>query len=181
MSSRKVPEINSGSMADIAFLLLVFFLMVTTIDQDKGLMRKLPPMPDENNPPQDVQTLGRNVLFVWVNSNDALLVKGEYAEIKSLKRTAKAFIDNNGRDPRYSVSPQKAIISIKNDIGTSYDMYLQVQNEIMAAYNELRDDYSMRKFRVPYKELNDKEKRTEVKKAYPLRVSEAEPAKIGES
>lgn len=189
MAKRNIPEINSGSMADIAFLLLIFFLVATTIDQDKGILRKLPPMPEEDQEPIEVKANMRNVLFVWVNQNDDLLVKNELADIDELRSICKSFIDNNGRNPKYSDSPQDAIISLKNDIGTSYNMYIQVQNEVAAAYRELRDNYSMQMYGKTFQELQDdlKDERVEeqverkkgrikkVKEAYPMRVSEAEP------
>jgi biopolymer transport protein ExbD len=175
MSNRKIPEINSGSMADIAFLLLIFFLVATTIDQDKGILRKLPPMPDENQEPIEVKANMRNVLFVWVNQNDDLLVKNEPADISELRSIVKAFVDNNGRNPKYSDSPQDAIVSLKNDIGTTYDMYIQVQNEIAAAYRELRDGLSMKLYGKNFGDLEDKDQIGKVKAAYPMKVSEAEP------
>ncbi|MFY0672387.1 MAG: biopolymer transporter ExbD [Bacteroidia bacterium] len=189
MPKRAIPEINSGSMADIAFLLLIFFLVATTIDQDKGILRKLPPMPDENNPPQEVKANMRNVLFVWVNQNDDLLVKGEPSKIEDLRSTVKAFVDNNGRNPDFSDSPQDAIVSLKNDIGTSYKMYIAVQNEVAAAFRELRDQYSMQLYGKNFADLTKdaedekvksvaakkKERVKKVKQAYPMRVSEAEP------
>lgn len=189
MAKRNIPEINSGSMADIAFLLLIFFLVATTIDQDKGILRKLPPMPEEDQEPIEVKANMRNVLFVWVNQNDDLLVKNEVADISELRSICKNFVDNNGNNPKYSDSPQDAIISLKNDIGTSYDMYIQVQNEVAAAYRELRDNYSMRMYGKTFQGLQDdlKDERVEkqvdmkkarikkVKGAYPMRISEAEP------
>lgn len=189
MAKRNIPEINSGSMADIAFLLLIFFLVATTIDQDKGILRKLPPMPEEDQEPIEVKANMRNVLFVWVNQNDDLLVKNEVADITELRSICKNFVDNNGTNPKYSDSPQDAIISLKNDIGTSYNMYIQVQNEVAAAYRELRDNYSMRMYGKTFQELQDdlKDERVEkqvdmkkarikkVKGAYPMRISEAEP------
>lgn len=175
MPKRKIPEINSGSMADIAFLLLIFFLVATTIDQDKGILRKLPPMPDENQPPIEVRANMRNVLFVWVNQNDDLLVKGQPAKIEDLRSTVKAFVDNKGANPNYSDSPQDAIVSLKNDIGTSYNMYIQVQNEVAAAYRELRDALSMKLYGKKFDQLEDKKQLSKIKDEYPMRVSEAEP------
>lgn len=162
-------------MADIAFLLLIFFLVATTIDQDKGILRKLPPMPEEDQEPIEVKANMRNVLFVWVNQNDDLLVKGEPAKIEDLRSIVKNFIDNNGRNPNYSDSPQDAIVSLKNDIGTSYNMYIQVQNEVAAAYRELRDNLATKLYGKKFDELEDKKQVNKVKDAYPMRVSEAEP------
>ena len=172
---RKIPEINSGSMADIAFLLLIFFLVATTIDQDKGIMRKLPPLPEEDQPPIEVKANMRNVLFVWLNSNDDLLVKGEPAKIEELRDICKAFVDNRGRRADYSDSPDEAIISLKNDVGTSYNMYIQVQNEIAAAYRELRDEFAIKMYGKKFEELEKEDQVKRVKKEYPMRVSEAEP------
>ena len=146
-------------------------------------------MPDENNPPQEVKANMRNVLFVWVNQNDDLLVKGEPSKIEDLRSTVKAFVDNNARNPDYSDSPQDAIVSLKNDIGTSYKMYIAVQNEVAAAFRELRDQYSMQLYGKNFADLTKdaedekvkslaakkKERVKKVKQAYPMRVSEAEP------
>jgi len=175
MANRKIPEINSGSMADIAFLLLIFFLVATTIDQDKGILRKLPPMPEEDQEPIEVKANMRNVLFVWVNQNDDLLVKGEPSKIEDLRATVKAFVDNNGVNPNFSDSPQDAIVSLKNDIGTSYNMYIQVQNEVAAAYRELRDALSVKLYGKKFDELVEKKQSDRIKEEYPMRVSEAEP------
>jgi len=128
--ARPVQEVNAGSMADIAFLLLIFFLVTTTIDTDKGILIKLPPMPEENQPKNDIRIKERNVLQVLVNANDMLLVDGQPSDIKELKRLAKDFIDNPSKNPELSESPQKAIISLKNDRGTSYNIYIQVHNEL---------------------------------------------------
>ncbi|MFM9143760.1 MAG: ExbD/TolR family protein [Bacteroidota bacterium] len=137
--ARPVQEVNAGSMADIAFLLLIFFLVTTTIDTDKGIAIKLPPMPEENQPQNDIRIKERNVLKVLVNANDMLLVDGEPTDIKELKRLTKDFIDNPSQNPDLAETPQKAIVSLKNDRGTSYNLYIQVHNELKAAYNELRD------------------------------------------
>ncbi|MFM7032377.1 MAG: ExbD/TolR family protein, partial [Bacteroidota bacterium] len=131
--ARPVQEVNAGSMADIAFLLLIFFLVTTTIDTDKGISIKLPPMPEENQPKNDIRIKERNVLQVLVNANDMLLVDGQPSDIKELKRLAKDFIDNPSKNPELSESPQNAIISLKNDRGTSYNIYIQVHNERKAA------------------------------------------------
>ena len=113
--NRTTPEVNAGSMADIAFLLLIFFLVTTTIDTDRGISIRLPPMPEENQPENDIRIKERNVMKVLVNANDQLLVNGELLNVKDLKRRTKEFIDNPRRDPNLSESPTKAVISLKND------------------------------------------------------------------
>ncbi len=169
-------EINASSMADIAFLLLIFFLVTTTIDVDKGILNKLPPW---DVPPVETEANRRNVMVVLINAQDRLLVNNENARVGELRKKAKEFIDNRGRKANMSDSPQEAVISLQNDRGTSYDMYIQVQNELKAAYRELRDDFAMQKFGKLYKDLG-KDAAREVSKEYPLRLSEAEPKAIGE-
>lgn len=176
-AKRAVPEINASSMADIAFLLLIFFLVTTTIDTDKGIIHKLPPWNPELPPPEDIQLNKRNLLVVLVNAQDYLLVNGDYEKINNLRKRTKEFIDNRGNNPNLSVSPQKAVVSLQNDRGTSYDMYIQVQNEVKAAYRELRESYSQRKFNKTFEQLNEDQAK-EVREEYPLKISEAEPKAI---
>lgn len=182
--SRKLPEINAASMADIAFLLLIFFLLVTTIDTDKGIIRKLPPIPE--GPPPKVDINQRNVFIVLINSADKLLVEGEYMKVGDLKDATKKFILNPNNDPNLSDDPTKAVVSLKNDRGTTYDMYLTVQNELTAAYDEIRDEASRKMYGVGYDELDendpaDKRKIKKIKDMYPMKVSEAEPESVGEN
>lgn len=187
---RRIPsEINAGSMADIAFLLLIFFLVTTTMDIDSGLTRKLPPWLNEDQPPPP-PIKERNVLVVLVNAQNQLMVEGEAMDITQLKEKAKKFIKSDPNNPelpefkyieipffgKYPVSKQ--VISLQNDRGTSYDMYIQVQNELVAAYNELRDELAMQKFGKPFSKLS-KEKQKAIQKIYPQRISEAEPKNIG--
>lgn len=169
---RVSPEINASSMADIAFLLLIFFLVTTTIDVDKGITVKLPPWSDE--PPETQKLKTRNVYSVLVNANDELLVRGEPMEVKDLKENAKVFILNPQKLDNMSESPKKAIISLKNDRGTSYGSYLGVYNELKAAYNELWDEYSDTNYGMPYDELTI-DKKKELRSNIPLVISEAEP------
>jgi biopolymer transport protein ExbD len=171
---RAVPEVNAGSMADIAFLLLIFFLVTTTIDTDKGIAIKLPPMPEENQPLNDIRIKERNVLKVLVNANDMLLVDGELTDIKELKRLTKDFIDNPTQNPDLAESPQKAIVSLKNDRGTSYDLYIQVHNELKAAYNELRDQRAKQLYGRVLDKLPES-RQNEIKDYYRQVISEAEP------
>ena len=186
------PEINAGSMADIAFLLLVFFLVTTTMDSDFGLSRKLPPPVEDDQEIIDIKQ--RNVLTVLVNANDQLLVKGELMQIEDLKEKAKEFIANpkNSDDlpekkatevPFFgNVMVSKQVISLQNDNGTSYKMYIQVQNELARAYNELRNELSEQKFGRTYDyyvDMKDKDHYSAIRKIYQQRISEAEPKDIG--
>ncbi|MEL6355760.1 MAG: biopolymer transporter ExbD, partial [Bacteroidota bacterium] len=138
---RMKNEINAGSMADIAFLLLIFFLVTTTIVEDKGILVKLPPWSDEE--PDITKLKERNVYSVLVNAQDQLLVRGEPMRLAELRENAKEFIINPAQRPDLAESPKNAIISLKNDRGTSYDVYLSVYNELKGAYQELWDDLSM--------------------------------------
>ncbi len=173
MKRRGLPEINAGSMADIAFLLLIFFLVTTTMDVDTGLARKLPPMPEEEqeDPPE---IKARNIYEVLIGPTDLLSVEKERMDVSKLREGAKLFINNNGRDGNLSDSPQKAIISLKCHRLTTYKIYIQVQNELAAAYNELRDEAALNKFGERYASLN-KDQKKEIRKMYPQKISEAEP------
>jgi len=171
-------EINAGSMADIAFLLLIFFLVTTTIVEDKGITVKLPPWSEEE---PDIQKLKeRNVYSVLVNANNQLLVRGEQMRITDLRENAKEFIANPRKRPDLSEKPTMAIISLKNDRGTEYDTYLQVYNELKGAYNELWDELARRKFGVPYSDDLPLAQRKAIKDEIPMVLSEAEPTNFGE-
>lgn len=188
MASKKraVPEINAGSMADIAFLLLIFFLVTTTMDVDKGLLVKLPPWTEESSEEQDIKE--KNIFVVLVNAQNQLLIEDEYASLEDIRRLAKEFIDNNGdgscedcrglRDPNSSDNPRKAVISLQNDRGTSYKTFVTVRNELLGAYAELRNDLAERKYGRDYESLNETDKEA-VNEIYPQFISEAEPVKIG--
>lgn len=175
-NKRSTPEINAGSMADIAFLLLIFFLVTTTMDVDTGIARKLPVL-DDTQQPEDMQGNARNIYEVYVNKKDKLLVEDEEMDIEDLRSGAKEFLNNNGKNPALSDSPDKAIISLVNSRGTSYEMYIAVQNELTAAYNELRDDEAIRKYSLNYTEL-PKDKQKEIRKMYPMKISEAPPGEF---
>ena len=205
MAKRSAPEVNAGSMADIAFLLLIFFLVTTTIETDSGLNRKLPPIEEIEDPPIIKE---KNIFTVVVNKNNQLLVEEELVDISDLRTLATEFLDNGGgegedacefcqgaRDPKSSDNPEKAIISLKNDRETSYKVYIAVQNELVAAYNVLRDREFMRlfpnesmtfveankKYSDPRTSPEEKErlkpKLAEVKLLFPQKLSEAEPSK----
>jgi len=175
--NREVPEINASSMADIAFLLLIFFLVTTTMDIDKGILVTLPPyVPDQED--VDVKIKQKNVLEILVNAKDQLLVEGELMEVTELKEMAIKHVDNNGKDPLLSDSPQDAVVSLENDKGTTYNRYIEVYNEIRAAYNTLRERKAQQKFGVGYKDLS-KEQQKEIRAIYPLKLSEADPTDFG--
>ena len=189
MARRSTPGLNTSSMADISFLLLTFFLMTSSINTDMGISRRLPP-PAPENPEDKPEIHKRNIFVVKINSHDALLFDGEIGDIKSLKDRAKEFLGNPKNLEnlpekmemdipllgKYDVS--KGGISLQNDRGTSYDMYIQVQNELTAAVNEMRDELSYRQFGKHYADASS-EQREAVDKAIPVAISEAEPTKIG--
>lgn len=181
-NKRASAEVNSGSMADIAFLLLIFFLVTTTIASDMGIAVQLPP--DEENR-DDVKIKERNIFNVLINSNDMLLVEDEVMDVTRLKAEAKKFINNKGADSKSSESPQKAIISLKTDRGTSYEKYIEVRDILKQAYAELRAEFlgvSMSEYEFIYenrKEGEYKEKYKSARAEYPEQVSDAEPSDTG--
>jgi len=174
---RMKPEVNAGSMADIAFLLLIFFLVTTTIDVDKGVYVKLPPW--SNEPPPEMKLNQRNVYSILVNANNELLVRGEPAQLKDLRKNTKEFIMNPRKLENMSQDPTKAIISFKNDRGTNYKTYLEVYNELKAAYNELREEEAQRKYGKSFEFLSKPDQK-EIRARIPLVISEAEPTNFGE-
>ncbi len=199
MAKRSAPEVNAGSMADIAFLLLIFFLVTTTIETDTGLNRRLPPIDDEKVEPPIIRE--KNIFTVLINRQNQLMVEDELMELKDLRKAAVEFLDNGGgvgedacsycqgkKDPRSSDNPDKAIISLKNDRETKYGTYISVQNELVAAYNQLRDRRAMELYKVTLKEMeanysdvnwvgnkeNLKEKIDRIKTEYPQKLSEVQ-------
>lgn len=178
-SRRNAPSVNAGSMADIAFLLLIFFLVTTTISADKGILRKLPN--DCIEPPCNAEVNQRNILEIFINNNNELMVENEIIKISELKDIAVAFIDNNGENQcdychgeklaTSSDKPQEAIIALKHDALTKYGMFIDVQDEISKAYLQVRTAYAKNKFEKSPEELS-KEELIEVKKAYPFILSE---------
>ncbi len=189
--AKKVPEIPSASMADIAFMLLIFFLVTTTMDVDSGLERRLPPPADPNQVQTDIQINERNIFVVLVNAQDQLLVENEWLAIKDLRARAMEFLDNPkniGTLPEKEVKEipffgpteivKNGVISLRNDFGTTYGMYLNVQNELVAAVNDLRDAKAMQKWSKKFKDLNA-EQQEAIKMIYPQKISEAEPKKVG--
>lgn len=170
-------EVNAGSMADIAFLLLIFFLVTTTIDVDKGVLVKLPPWSEDD--PNELKLKTRNVYSVLVNAQNQLLVRGEPMRINDLRDNTKEFIANPRKREDMAERPNKAIISLKNDRGTKYKTYLEVYNELKAAYRELWDEASRKKFGKEYEYLDRAQQKT-IRSQIPLVISEAEPTNFGE-
>ena len=177
-----------GSTADIAFLLLCYFLMTTTMGDQSGLQRRLPPIPDSNQV-QDQKVNRRNIIIVRINSADKLFAGSEAMDISLLKDKIKEFLTNPTHDPNlpekeakeiegktYMVS--KGVISLQNDRGTSYQAYIAVQNELVKAVNELRDEFSRANYGKKFSRLSEEEQDI-VKKAVPQNISEAEPKDTG--
>jgi biopolymer transport protein ExbD len=175
---RMKNEINAGSMADIAFLLLIFFLVTTTIVEDKGILVKLPPWSEEE--PDITQLKERNVYSVLVNAQNQLLVREKPMRIGELRQNAMDFIANPNNRPDYAEKPSRAIISLKNDRGTNYRTYLEVYNELKGAYYDLWDDLSRRKYGVPYSDDMPIAYQKAIKDEIPFVISEAEPTSFGE-
>lgn len=189
MSKRTTPGLNTQSTADIAFLLLCYFLMTSTMDQQSGLQRRLPPMPQKDQEQQDTKVNRRNIIIVKINSQDRLFAGDQLLVVSQLKDKIKEFLTNPNNDPNlpemeptdipgfgtYRVS--KGIISLQNDRGTSYQAYIAVQNELLKAVNELRDEFSMVNFGRKYSFLSE-ERQEIVKKAIPQQISEAEPKDV---
>lgn len=171
-------EINAGSMADIAFLLLIFFLVTTTIVEDKGITVKLPPWSEED--PDITKLKSRNVFAVLVNAQNDLLVRGEPMDIDMLREKTKEFIVNPTKREDLAERPTKAIITLKNDRGTNYETYVSVYNELKAAYDELWDEMCLRKYGVNYSEDLPLAWRKSIKDEIPMVLSEAEPTNFGE-
>lgn len=205
MARRENPEINAGSMADIAFLLLIFFLVTTTMDVDSGVSKKLSEKPPKDFVPPKIKQ--KNIFEINVNRNNQLLVEGETMELKDLKDAAVKFIDNGGgvgnpapgetagkacdyckgeKDPESSDHPNKAVISIQADRATEYETYITIHNELRRAYTELRNRLAMERYNMLYTDLEEKykdnrndealkKKVEDIKNSYPQIISDAEP------
>ncbi|NVK26511.1 MAG: biopolymer transporter ExbD [Flavobacteriia bacterium] len=180
MKTRRSSSFNAGSTADIAFLLLVFFLLVTTMQTEVGIQRKLPQLSTETSP---APIADHNILPIYVNASGALMVEQDYLELDELRRVVKTFVDNdklgtcaycqgNGL-PNLSDSPKKAVVSITSDRNASYATYISIQNEIAAAYNELRNEMALREYGKEFDDLKG-EKQEIILRSYPMIVSEAQ-------
>jgi biopolymer transport protein ExbD len=190
--AKKIPQINASSMADISFLLLIFFLVTTSMDVNQGLARRLPPPPDPNQKLEEKDINQRNLLLVKINSANQLMVEGQLIDVRQLREKAKEFILNVQDDenlpklveedfgaPIGTIKYTKDhVISVQSDVETQYQAYLDVQNELVAAYNELREDCAQKYFHKAFAELDD-DQRKQVQKVYPQKISEAEPKNYG--
>ena len=187
--ARKTPGLNTQSTADIAFLLLCYFLMTSTMDQQSGLQRRLPPMPDQNQKTEDTKVNKRNIIIVKINSSDRLFAGDQLLDVSQLKDKIQEFITNPNNDPNlperemkniegygeYPVS--KGVISLQNDRGTSYRAYIAVQNELVKAINEVRDDFCKQNYGKAYTFLTEDQQKI-VREAIPQNISEAEPKDV---
>jgi len=175
---RREAEIPSSSLADIAFLLLVFFLVVTTIDVDTGIGLVLLPPPDDTTPPPPIRE--RNLMKILVNSQGMVLINGQPTAVEEVRERVVEFVDNANRanSPDLSVSPQAAIVSIQTARQTPYDVYINMLDEVRGAYAELRNSASMQQFGVRYDQYSDSVERPAddvIRQMYPMNVSIAEP------
>ena len=189
-NKRKVPEINSSSQADIAFSLLIFFLVATTMNVDTGLMRVLPPMPDPNVKQEDIKVKERNLMLVFVSGSGNIMAGGQEIGIRQLKDKAKEFILNPFEDEnlpekevkelampdgsKWAYPVSQGVISLQTTRDTGYQVYIMVQNELTRAFNEVRDEVSMQKFGKKFGELTEEQSKV-ITSAVPLKISEAEP------
>ena len=191
--NKKAPEINASSQADIAFTVLIFFLVVSTMDIDTGIVRMLPPMADPNVKQEDIKVKERNLLLVFVSGSGNIMAGGKVISLNALKDKAKEFILNpfdnkdlpekkntdiempDGSKWTYPVS--EGVISLQNTRDTSYQRYIEVQNELTRAFNEVRDEVSMSKFGKKFADLEEAERKV-ITKAIPMKISEAEPRKM---
>ena len=190
---KNIPEINASSQADIAFTVLIFFLVVSTMDIDTGLVRMLPPMADPNVKQEDIKVKERNLLLVFVSGSGNIMAGGKVISLNALKDKAKEFILNPLDDKdlpekkvtdiempdgsKWSYPVSEGVISLQNTRDTSYQVYIQVQNELTRAFNEVRDEVSMSKFGKKFADLDDAERKV-ITKAIPMKISEAEPRKM---
>ncbi len=195
---RKVPEVNSSSQADIAFSLLIFFLVATTMNVDTGLARMLPPMPPENQQQEDIKVKERNMFLVLVNGAGQIMAgtpgQQSAVDLRQLKELATEFVLNPMDDPNLPEKKDKEIempdgskwvypvsegvISLQTTRDTGYQVYIMVQNELTRAFNEIRDEVSMKQFNKVFADLNDDERKV-ISTAVPTKISEAEPRQVG--
>ncbi len=191
---RKMPGLNTSSTADISFMLLIFFLTTTSMDTDAGLARTLPKPPEDETKQNEMKVKERNILNIRINKDNYLLIGDDYATPEDVKERAKAFIKNENNDPNLpELMPKKIkylgrslmvtdqhVISVQTDRGTDYGVYIIVQDALIQAYNELRDEFAMAEFHHHYEFCTDDEKDA-IREIYPQKISEAEPKKYGQA
>ena len=193
-TKRKTPGINGSSSADIAFMLLIFFLITTSMDTDKGLKRRLPPMAPKQQKQQEIEINDRNIMRLLVNRADEIVISRKDAsgidqlipvKLEQLKDYAVEFIMNPDKKPVLPELERREIeglgertvvttgyaISIKNEVETSYQQYVNVQNELIKAYNEVWDTFARQAFGKPFEALTPSQKKS-VTDAYPMHISE---------
>lgn len=189
---RKMPGLNTSSTADISFMLLIFFLVTTSMDTDQGLARSLPKPPEDDQLNNEIKVKERNILNIRINKDNYLLIGDDYATLADVKERAKEFIKNEDNKPNLpELKPYKVkelgktfmvtenhVISVQTDRGTDYGVYFAVQDALVSAYNEIRDEFSKQEFGYKYDQL-DADQQKIVRDVYPQKISEAEPKKYG--
>jgi biopolymer transport protein ExbD len=191
--NRKMPGLNTSSTADISFMLLIFFLVTTSMDTDQGLGRTLPKPPEDDQLNNEIKVKERNILNIRINKDNYLMIGSDYVGVEDVKERAKEFIANkSNRSNLPELRPKKCgilgtrmvtenhVISVQTDRGTSYGVYFQVQDALVAAYNELRDELAKEEFGYKYNYCN-KEQQQAIRDVYPQKISEAEPKKYGKA
>lgn len=190
---RKIPGLNTSSTADISFMLLIFFLVTTSMDTDQGLGRTLPKPPEDDQLNNEIKVKERNILNIRINKDNYLMIGDDYVTVDDVKERAKEFIANKkGLSNLPELKPKKIkllgnrmitenhVISVQTDRGTSYGVYFKVQDALVAAYNELRDELAKEEFGYRY-EFCTKEQQEAIREVYPQKISEAEPKKYGQA
>ena len=189
---RKMPGLNTSSTADISFMLLIFFLVTTSMDTDQGLARSLPKPPEDDQLNNEIKVKERNILNIRINKDNYLLIGDDYATLADVKERAKEFIKNEDNKPNLpELKPHKVkelgktfmvtenhVISVQTDLGTDYGVYFAVQDALVSAYNEIRDEFSKQEFGYKYDQLTADQQKI-VRDVYPQKISEAEPKKYG--
>ena len=189
---RKMPGLNTSSTADISFMLLIFFLVTTSMDTDQGLGRTLPKPPEDDQLSNEIKVKERNILNIRINKDNYVMIGEDYASLGDVKERAKEFIKNENNKPNLpELKPKKIkglgktmmvtenhVISVQTDRGTDYGVYFMVQDALVAAYNELRDELAKQEFGYKFEYLTDDQKKA-IREVYPQKISEAEPKKYG--
>lgn len=191
-NKRKMPGLNTSSTADISFMLLIFFLVTTSMDTDQGLGRTLPKPPEDDQLNDEIKVKERNILNIRINKDNYVMIGDDYATLEDVKERAKEFIKNADNKPnlpelkakkikglgKTMMVTENHIISVQTDRGTDYGVYFAVQDALVAAYNELRDELSKQEFGFKYEFLKPEEQKA-IREVYPQKISEAEPKKYG--